>query len=141
MEKEMKKRILSLFAIVAVLGLAIAVYAYAQTTTAAPVAAASCCDSCPMKNKKDGGEHRKGHEMGEGHKCCGDSCPMKGEHGKSGDHKAKGEAHNCCGDSCPMKKKDGEAKGTAVSMTEGEKGCCDCCDCCKGKEKTKVAEA
>ena len=138
----MKKRILSLFAIVAVSGLAIAAYAYTQIDVA-PTASASCCKNvCPMKNK-DGNnpEQGKDHAKGEGHKCCGDSCPIKGEHGKSGDHHGKGEAHKCCGDSCPLKKKDGGSKGTAISMTEGESGCCDCCDCCKGKEKPKTAAA
>jgi hypothetical protein len=133
----MKKRFLAIFAIVAVLGLAIAAYAYTQT--AANVAAtASCCgDSCPMKGKN---EHGKDHTKGEGnHNCCGDSCPMKGEHGKSGDHNANAEKHSCCGDSCPMKKKDGEAKATAVSASEEGKGCCDNCDCCKGKAKTTAA--
>ncbi len=138
---EMKKRILSIFAIVAVLGLAIAASAYTQTNVA-PTASISCCkDSCPMKNKDgNNAEHGKDHAKGEGHKCCGDSCPMKAEHGKSGDH-AKKEGHDCCGDSCPMKETDGEAKGNAVSMTEGEGGCCESCDCCKGKEKPKTAAA
>jgi hypothetical protein len=134
----MKKRILAIFAIVAVFGLAIAAFAYTRTNVTA-IASASCCckDSCPMKNKD--GEHGKDHAKGEGHNCCGgDSCPMKGEHGKSGDH-TKMEGHDCCGDSCPMKKKDGTATATAVSATEEGKSCCDNCDCCKGKAKKETA--
>lgn len=140
----MKKRILAIFTIVAVFGLAIAAFAYTQTT-ANTAASASCCkDSCPMKKKdgdhaEHGREHGKDHAKGEGHKCCGDSCPMKGEHGKSGEHHAAGEAHNCCGDSCPMKKKDGQATATAVSASEDGKSCCDNCECCKGKATTESA--
>ena len=132
----MKKRILAIFAIIAVFGLAIAAYAYTQTITRTTASASCCKDSCPMKNKD--GQHGKDHAKGEGHNCCGDSCPMKGEHGKSGDH-AKGEGHNCCGDSCPMKKKEGNATVTAVSSTEDGKGCCDNCECCKGKAKKETA--
>ena len=137
----MKKKIIAIFAIVAVFGLAIAAYAYTKTNVKVAASASCCKDSCPMKNK-DGNhaEHGKDHAKGEGHNCCGDSCPMKGEHGKSGDH-AKMEGHNCCGDSCPMKKKDGEAKATAVSASEDGKSCCDNCDCCKGKAKTETAAA
>ena len=135
----MKKRIIAIFAIVAMFSLGIAAYAYTQTT-ANTTASASCCkDSCPMKNKDaNHGEHGKDHAKGEGHTCCGDSCPMKGEHAKDGEH-AKGEAHNCCGDSCPMKKKDGKATATAASATEDGQNCCDNCECCKGKAKTKNA--
>ena len=133
----MKKKILAIFAIIAVFGLTIAAYAYTRTTVNTTATASCCKDSCPMKNK--GGEHGKDHAKGEGHNCCGDSCPMKGEHGNGGDH-AKMEGHNCCGDSCPMKKKDGdEAKATAVSTSEEGKSCCDNCDCCKGKAKTETA--
>jgi len=129
----MKKRIIAIFAIVAVFGLAIAAFAYTQTTTSTTVSASCCKDSCPMKNKDgNNAEHGKDHAKGEGHKCCGDSCPMKGEH-------AKGEAHNCCGDSCPMKKKDGPATATAASATEDGKSCCDNCECCKGKAKAETA--
>jgi hypothetical protein len=137
----MKKKILAMFAIVAVFGLAIAAYAYTKTNVTTTTSASCCKDSCPMKNK-DGNhaEHGKDHAKGEGHNCCGESCPMKGEHGKSADH-AKKEGHNCCGDSCPMKKKDGEAKTTAVSASEEGKSYCDNCDCCKGKEKPKTAAA
>jgi hypothetical protein len=136
----MKKRILAVFAILAVFGLTIAAYAYTQTSTATIAASASCCkDSCPMKNK-DGNhaEHGKDHAKGEGHSCCcsGGSCPMKGEHCKGGDH-AKMEGHNCCGDSCPMKRKDGQA--AAASGSEEGKGCCDNCDCCKGRAKKETA--
>jgi len=124
----MKKRILFAFAIMAVLSLAIAAFAYGNLAVNSVDDKASCCkkDSCPMKGHEMSGEHAKGE-----HKCCGDSCPMKG-----GDH-AKMEGHDCCGDSCPMKKKDGTA--TAVSASGDAKSCCDNCDCCKGKEKTDTA--
>ena len=135
----MKKKVIAMFAIVALLGLAIAAFAYTRTTSTSTAMASCCCkDSCPMKNKD--GEPGKDHARGEGHNCCGDSCPMKGEHGRSGDH-AKMEGHNCCADSCPMKKKDGTAPATAVSSTEEGKGCCDNCDCCKDKPKTETAAA
>jgi hypothetical protein len=136
-DKTMRKRILAIFALVAMFGLAIAAYAYTQTSVNTTAAAACCCkDSCPMKGKD--GNHAD-HAKAEGHNCCGDSCPMKGEHGKSGEHQAGMEGHNCCGDSCPMKKKDGEAKGTAVSATDDGKSCCDNCPCCKDKAKTDTA--
>lgn len=121
----MKKRVIAMFAIVAVFGLAIAAYAYTKTTNS--TIKASCCaksDSCPMKGKKD-------HEKSGDH--AGKSCPMK-EHGAD----AKTEGHNrcgCCGDSCPMKK-EGETKATAASASEAGKDCCDNCDCCKGKNST-----
>lgn len=115
----MKKKITILFALLAVFSLAIAAYAYTRTTVVEK-AAACCCkgDSCPMKGKKEHGDHAKTAE----HNCCGDSCPMK-----KGDGQAAGD-HKCCGDSCPMNKKDG--KGAA----EDGKGCC---DCCKGEAKTE----
>lgn len=131
----MKKRIIGIFAILAVFGLAIAAYAYTQTS-AADTAKSCCCaksDSCPMKGKMDhekSGEHAKA----DGHKCCGDSCPMKA----TGSEHAKTEGHSCCGDSCPMKK-EGETKATAVSASEEGKTCCENCDCCKGKDKAKTA--
>lgn len=134
----MKKRILAIFTILAVFGLAIAAFAYTQTTVGTTASASCCKDSCPMK-KKDGNhaEHGKDHAKGEGHNCCGDSCPMKGEHGKAGGDHAKTEGHNCCGDSCPMKKKDAQATATAAS--DDGKSCCDNCECCKGKAKTESA--
>ena len=140
----MKKRILAIFTIFAVFGLAIAAYAYTQTSVGTAASASCCKDSCPMKNKggDNHAEHGKDHAKGEGHSCCcsGDSCPMKGEHGKSGEHNANGQAHNCCGDSCPMKKKEGDPKATtAVAATEDGKRCCDNCECCKGKAKTDTA--
>lgn len=134
----MKKKLVAMFAIMAVFALAIAAYAYTKTTVKTSASVSCCKDSCPMKNKD--AEHGKDHAKGEGHKCCGDSCPMKGEHGNTGDH-SKMEGHNCCGDSCPMKKKDGEAKATTVAASEEGKSCCDNCDCCKGKAKTETAAA
>lgn len=106
----MKKKIIALFAIVAVFGLAIAAYAYTQTATAT-VDKASCCsksDSCPMKSKAQNASMTKGEEG-----CC-----------------------DCCGDSCPMNK--GEAKATVVSASDAGKDCCDNCDCCKGKHETSA---
>lgn len=105
----MKKKIVALMAIVAVFGLAIAAYAYTQTTTNDNQANASCCkksDSCPMKNH--GAEHAKK----EGRSCC-----------------------DCCGDSCPMKK-EGSAAVVTASTSDDKKDCCDSCDCCKGKHET-----
>jgi hypothetical protein len=115
----MKSKLIALFAIVAVFGLAIAAYAY--TTTTDNKAKASCCakhDSCPMKSK---GHDEKGEHAGM-------SCPM-GNH-DNGQAKAEGHSCDCCGDSCPMKK-DGAPTSTASSV-EGE-NCCDNCDCCGGK--------
>lgn len=107
----MKKKLVAVFAIVAVFGLAIAAYAYTQTTFNTTASASCCKDNCPMKNK--GAEHGKDH--------------------------AKGEAHECCGDSCPIKKKEGRATTMAVSASEEGKDCCDNCDCCMGKDKAKTA--
>ena len=110
----MKKRIIATFAVLAIFALAIAAYAYTNTSSNVIADKQSCCakkDSCPMK--------AKGHEGQDGdHKmsCC--------KHGK--DH-AKEEGHSCCGDSCPMK------KGETGSATGDDKSCCDNCDCCKGK--------
>lgn len=136
----MKKRILAIFVIAAVLGLAIAAFAYNQTNVGITAAASCCKDSCPMKNK-DGhhAEHGKDHAKGEGHDCCGDSCPMKAKGGEN----VNAGGHGCCccgGDSCPMKKKDGQ--GAATSATDdSSKNCCDNCDCCKDKAKTEAAGA
>jgi hypothetical protein len=125
----MKKKIIALAAIFAVFGLAVAAYAYTQTTSS-QTAKASCCkkgDSCPMKAKTGHaktGEHDK------------DSCPMKTQTASSISTDEHGCCCDCCGDSCPMKKKNGEAKATAVSHSEEGKDCCDDCDCCKGKHET-----
>jgi hypothetical protein len=127
----MKKRILFAFAIMTVLSLAIAAFAYGNLAVSSVGDKASCGkkDSCPMMMKHD--EHGSGEHAKSEHKCCGDSCPMK-----RGDH-AKMEGHDCCGDSCPMKKKDGTA--TAVSASGDAKSCCDNCDCCKAEKKTDTA--
>ena len=113
----MKKKFLFAFAILTVLSLAIAAFAYGNLAVNSVDDKASCCkkDSCPMKGHEMSGEHAKGE-----HKdcdCCKDS--------------------KCTGDSCPMKKKDGTA--TAVSLSDHGKSCCDNCDCCKAKEKTDTA--
>ena len=105
----MKKRIIALFAIVAVFGLAL--FAYAQNTRVH--SDRSCCtkDSCPIKKKDASGKKSTS--------CCDDcDCCKDGK---------------CTGDSCPMKKKDGEVKATSVSTSEKGKNCCDNCDRCKGK--------
>ena len=121
----MKKKFLTLFAVVALLSLGIAAYAYTQNPTATSAAASSCCkgkDSCPMKGKSDhgeGGEHAK-------MSCCK-------KHGGDQANKAEGASCDCCGDSCPMKKGDGTAKA------EEGKSCCDNCDCCKDKAKSETA--
>jgi len=125
----MKKKIVALLAIVAVFGLAIAAYAYAQTTAVTAVKATCCKDhsSCPMKGKHEGSEHA-------GKSCCGDSCPMKkGEAAASmvSVRDAASDCCDCCGDSCPMKK--GETTATKVSTSDNGKDCCSDCDCCKGK--------
>lgn len=145
----MKKRIIASLAILAVLGLAVAAYAYNQTSSIA-TAKVSCCkdkDSCPMKKKDASGKETASSCDCCKDNCAGDSCPMKkkGETahmskiGMSGNVTAAtgdGCCCACCGDSCPMKKKDDEAKATAVSASEEGKNCCDNCDCCKGKAKT-----
>lgn len=117
----MKKKIIALFALVALFGLAIATYAY---TTASSTTSTSCCckkdgDSCPMKGK--------GHDDKDGHAKM--SCCKKHD----SDHaKTEGHSCDCCGDSCPMKKKEGN------TATSDSKSCCDDCDCCKGKHEPKV---
>jgi hypothetical protein len=127
----MKKGIIASLAIVALLGLAIAAYAYTRTTATATTAACCCKkegDSCPMKSK--------GHDdkAGEHKMSC---CKKHGEdHAKGGDH-AKAEGHECCGccgDSCPMKKKDG-----ATAVSSDGKSCCDDCACCKDKTDNKTS--
>lgn len=114
----MKKKFLILFAVAALLSLALAAYAFTNNSPMVGPTAASCCkgkDSCPMKGKSEhngGGDHAKM------------SCCKKHD----GDHaKKEGASCDCCGDSCPMKKGDGAAKA------EEGKSCCDNCDCCKGK--------
>ena len=117
----MKKQFFALFAIIAVLGLAIAAYAY-TTTTNTTEAKSACCskhDSCPMK--------AKGHDSKGEHDAK--SCPMKKHDGD----KAAVDGHaccDCCGDSCPMK------KGGAASSSDGDKNCCE--NCCSGEHNTAV---
>ena len=74
----MKKRIIALFAIVAVFGLAL--FAYAQNTSVH--SDRSCCtkDSCPMK-KKDGEVKATSVSTSEKGKNCCDNCDCcKGKH-------------------------------------------------------------
>ena len=104
----------------AMLGLAIAAYAYSQNTSAVPTASASCCkksDSCPMK-----GSMNHGDAGGEQAKMS--CCKKHGEHTK-----ADGSTADCCGDSCPMK------SGDAAHTADG-KNCCDDCVCCNDKAKS-----
>jgi hypothetical protein len=125
----MKKKIIAALAIFAVFGLAVAAYAYTQTTSS-PAAKTSCRkkgDSCPMKAKM-------GHDKTGKHDK--DSCPMKTQTAGTASADEHDCCCDCCGDSCPMKKKDGEAKATTVSYSEEGKNCCDNCDCCKGKHET-----
>lgn len=113
----MKKRIIAVVAILALLGLAVAAYAYHQTTSVS-ADKPSCCkkgDSCPMKTMA-------GHEASVEH---------AGKNAKTED-----SCCDCCTDACPMKK--GEATVTTVSATESSKNCCDNCDCCKDKNKSTV---
>ena len=101
----MKKRILLAVSILLVFGLAIAAFAYQQSTSTVTKAACCCCsgDSCPMK-KKDSAR------VGETASCC--------------------DKDNCCckngGESCPMKGKDHTAMHQEISSGEA-KGCCPCC--------------
>jgi hypothetical protein len=128
-EIKMKRRIIGLMVIIAMFGLAIAAFAYAQETTRATTAACCCkkdSDSCPMKGKghDDKGEHAK-------MSCCS---KHGGDHAKGEDHsKADGHSCDCCGDSCPMKKKDG-----ATAVSSDEKSCCEDCACCKAKTEKPV---
>ncbi len=145
----MKKRLIALFAIIAVFGLAIAAVAYAQTT-GGDSARSSCCtkDSCPMK-KKNASDTKTDSccdncDCCKDGKCTGDSCPMKKKGTASQVTKvnvandkmaatADGCCCSCCGDSCPMKK-NGETKATTVTATDGK----DCGCCCKAKKDTAV---
>ncbi len=119
----MKTRVLAIFAILAVFGLAIAAYAYKLNTVGMSAEKASCCakDSCPMMAA---GEHKM---SGEHAKM---SCAMK-----HGDEKAQGQGNQsceCCGDSCPMKK-DAAAAVAAVGSEADDGGCCESCTCCGGE--------
>ena len=99
----MKKKILFAFAILAVLSLAIAAFAYGGIAVTNVGDKASCCkkDSCPMKS----GDHAKM----EGHDCCGDSCPMKKKEGASTAIavSASDDGKSCCDncDCCKAKEK------------------------------------
>ena len=125
----MKRRIIGVLAIVALLSLAVAAYAYTNGSSTKTVVAASCCkkdsDSCPMKGKA-------GHDVKEGEHAKASCCDKH----RAGHHATAEGQHNCdcCGDSCPMKK--GET-ATAASATDG-KNCCDDCDCCKGESETSA---
>lgn len=118
----MKIKVISIFAVISILTLAIAAFAYNRSATTV-ADAADCCkdrDACPMKSK--------GHVKDGDH--AGKSCPMK-EHGDA-HAKTEGKACcGCCGDSCPMKKEK-ETVAAAVSTADGEKKCCDCA-CCSSK--------
>jgi len=127
----MKKKILFAFAILAVLSMAIAAFAYGGIAVTNVGDKASCCkkDSCPMKVK--------GHE---GHDANGEHAKMDCCKKHDGDHaKAEGKTCDCCGDSCPMKKSDG---ASATDASAEGKSCCDCCgDSCpmkKGEKDTSV---
>jgi|ERR1035437_2751890 hypothetical protein len=110
----MKKKLIVVFAVITVMTLAIAAFAYSRTTTVTetPVIAQSGDhhDSCPMKMKDASGK--------EVAMDC-DKC----------DH--------CKGDSCPMKKGDGSQKpmsDTAAGTAQGDAKSCDCPYCHKHHE-------
>ncbi|MBA3352798.1 MAG: hypothetical protein H0U23_10300 [Blastocatellia bacterium] len=128
----MKIRIISMLAILAVFGLAIAAYAYTQNQTTTTGSDKACCskgsESCPMKAKghDDKGEH------------AGMSCDKMNSHSSE---LAKAEGHeccSCCGDSCPMKKKEGSMAAISASTTDDTNACCDNCECCNGKGEDEV---
>lgn len=137
----MKNKIFIIATVMAVLGLAAAVYALNGGSAVTDVAAkTSCCkkdgaDSCPMKAKEKK-EHKSEHASMS---CCGDSCMMKKGEGTMSAHDGKA-CCDCCGDSCPLKAKGNAA--TAVKASDSEAGEC-CCSggncCCTAKNKETEA--
>ncbi|HMO80650.1 MAG TPA: hypothetical protein PKD24_07645 [Pyrinomonadaceae bacterium] len=137
----MKRRIFVVASIMAVLGLAAAVYALNTGTSVSEIAAkASCCktegaDSCPMKAKAKGG-HMAEHASKS---CCGDSCKMKHGERTTASHDGK-TCCDCCGDSCPMKNAEGNSDdATAVTGSDSAKTeCCGGACCCAAKKETEA---
>jgi hypothetical protein len=139
----MKRRLFIVVTIMAVLGLAAAVYAInSGSPVSEMVSKASCCqkegaDSCPMKARSKG-EHKAEHSAKS---CCGDSCKMKKGEGAMAAHDGKA-CCDCCGDSCPMKKGEGHTHGaSAVKVSDEAKSEC-CCSggscCCAAKKETEA---
>ena len=108
----MKKKFLTAFTAVFVLGLAMAVYAFNTTNNSDKTAKASCCsktESCPLKSHNTAGTHTKTAS------CC--------------------DREDCCcktGDACPLKNKDAQNEMKTISETSGE-SCCNGAGCCKHK--------
>lgn len=108
----MKKKFLIALSAVFVLGLAMAVYAFNQTTNNSAKTSASCCaksDDCPLKNKNAAtAENQSTDSCCDTDDCCckNGSCPMKSS-GETG-------ATACC-DSCPMKNKEAQ-----MTMTQAD---------------------
>ena len=105
----MKKRILLAISVLLVLGLAIAAFAYNQSSGSLFAKAACSC-------------------------CTGDSCPMKKDSAAAGQTASCCDSDDCCckkgGDSCPMKM---HGEHTAMHDDSGAaKAGCDC-SCCKDK--------
>lgn len=119
----MKKKILTMFAIVFVMAFAAVVYAFNQPSVSAK-AAASCCaktDACPLKNKNAKAENQAKAACCDSENCCckTDACPMKTK-GESASASAENCCASCCGDSCPMKNKQTE---TAVADQTEKESC------------------
>ena len=105
----MKKRILLIVALAAILGLSIAAAAFQNVAGVSDKAKACCCmgDSCPMKSKD--GSAAKADSCCDMDDCCcksGDSCPMMKKGGESADEaKPDGDAKAHAGCSCCGKDK------------------------------------
>jgi hypothetical protein len=136
-------RTIKLIIIALILGLAGIVYAAGAKPSPAQAdgkeKAASCCDSCCMKEQKSGdakAAHKSCDMQKEG--CCNakaDCCQAKADCCKPGAECCKA-GESCCAQKETSHKAQGKAQ--ACDMQKDGKACCGAsCECCKDESGSK----